>query len=81
MTAPPPEPRVHINRPSSTRYVARVRARGCRRYVLVGRPVRDRATAIRRMARAFAAGRWQRGDVLVVADWYDPLVVCELVRR
>lgn len=73
---------VHINRPSSTRYVARVRGRGCRKYTVLGRPCMTFAAAFKRMAAEFAVNRhWKRGDVIVVADYYDPVLVAEAVRR
>lgn len=73
---------VHINRPSSTRYIARVRGRGCRKYTILGRPCMTFAIAFKRMARKFAEDRhWKRGDVLLVADYYDPEQIAEAVRR
>jgi hypothetical protein len=69
---------LHINRPSSTRFVARVRMRGYRKYQLVGKPTKSKATAIRRMAAEFAKGFYHRADVICTADYYDPHQVCEL---
>lgn len=73
---------VYINRPSSTRFVARVRAMGHRKYKCIGKPTVSHAVAIRRMAKEFSSSnRWKRGDVLIIADYYDPQQLCELVRR
>jgi hypothetical protein len=72
---------LYIHRPSSTRFVARVRRPGCRNYQLVGKETRSYATAILRMSREFAKRDYQRGDVIMTADYYDPVVLCELVRR
>ena len=74
------EAHVHINRPSSTRFIARVRWPGCRKYTLLGKPTKSYPAAVARMAKAFASGSYKRGDVLVVADWYEPQQMCELVR-
>ncbi len=73
---------VHINRPSSTRFVARVRARGNRKYTVLGKPTKRLEPALRRVATAM--GRtwvWKRGDVLMVADYYDPVLMAEIIRQ
>ncbi|KKM97453.1 hypothetical protein LCGC14_1167770 [marine sediment metagenome] len=63
------------------RYQARVRLRGYRRYELVGKPTKSYRVAVRRMAAAFVEHRYQRGDVLMWADYYDPVQLCELVNH
>jgi hypothetical protein len=72
---------LHINRPSSTRYRARVRMSGCRKWrLLPGEHKRlDRAAA--QLARVFSEGRYKRGEVLLTADYYDPRILIEMVRR
>ena len=72
---------LHINRPSSTRFLARVRYPGCRRYMIVGKPTKSLAAATVRMARKFAEGKYKRGDVIMTADWYDPEVVITMMKR
>lgn len=72
---------LHINRPSSTRYVARVRPPGHKRYECIGRPTRSLKAAIKRMAGAFAEGSYKRGDVILTADYYEPVQIVELVRK
>jgi hypothetical protein len=71
---------VHINRPSSTRFVVRVRQRGCRTYKLIGKPFIDIPSATLAMAEAFEKGDYGVGQVVVVADLYDPVVIRELRR-
>lgn len=71
--------KLHVNRPSSTIYIARVRRSGCRRYTLLGKPTRSYRVALRRLVSAFEGGHYKRGDVLVAADYYDPTTVCEIV--
>lgn len=71
---------IHINRPSSIRFQARVRYRGQWRWVLVGKSTRRKDRAIVAMAKKFASGHYKRGEVLMAADYYDPIVVCEMVR-
>ncbi|MFM7010619.1 MAG: hypothetical protein ACKO0Z_15040 [Betaproteobacteria bacterium] len=72
---------VHINRPSSTRYIARVREPGAREYKLVSGNLKRYSSAVRVMAMAFTSGNYKRGDVIMVADYYDPVIVTEIVRR
>jgi len=67
---------------NNVRYCARTRWHGCRRYDLVGKWTRSYKVAIMHMARAFAANRLvKRADVLMIADYYDPVQLCELVRH
>ena len=63
------------------RYQARARWPGYRNWRLVGKPTISYRAALRRMAEAFSSGRYQRADVLMTADYYDPVQLCELVRR
>lgn len=72
---------IHINRPSSTRFQARVRLRGRRRYKLVGNPSRSFHAALIRMAKEFSRTNYKRGDVLMTADYYEPSMVAEICRR
>lgn len=72
---------VHVHRPSSQRYQARVRYAGHRNYKLVGKPLRSCVKAIMVLAKAMATKNYKRGDVLVTADYYDPVQVIEMVRR
>ncbi len=62
-------------------YQARVRIRGDRLWELVGKPTKSYRVAVRRMAMRFIEYRYQRGDVLMLADYYDPVQLCEIVRR
>lgn len=72
---------LHIHRPLSTRFQARVRGPGRRKYTLIGKPTKSIEVAIMRMAREFATDRyWKRGDVLMTADYYDPSQCCEITR-
>lgn len=63
------------------RYQARVHYYGLRRYELLGPPTRSRRVALRRLADAMATGRYNRGDVLMAADYYEPVQVYEMVHR
>ncbi|TAL38890.1 MAG: hypothetical protein EPN97_03335 [Alphaproteobacteria bacterium] len=72
---------IHINRPSSTRFIARVRSVGCRKYKLLGKPTKSYEAAVVRMARTFAKfHHYKRGDVLIVADYYEPQQLVEIKR-
>ncbi len=63
------------------RYRARVRSFGCRRWTLIGEPVQSYGFALQRMVEAFGEGGCHRADVIMWADYYDPVQLCELVRR
>lgn len=67
---------------SDRRYRVRTRWKGCRRYELIGKPTRSLRVAIMRMAKAFSRDRSvKRADVIMTADYYDSVQICELVRR
>jgi hypothetical protein len=70
---------IHICRGVGTKYRARVRLYGYRRYRLVGKDRRTFEAALRDLCRAFKPGLYKRGDVLMSADYYDPIQVVELV--
>ena len=62
------------------RYVVRAHWPGDRKYQLLGHH-RSRRAALRRLADAMASGSYNRGDVLMSADYYDPVQIYEVVRR
>ena len=62
-------------------YQARTRWHGYRRWDPVGKPTESYAVAVRRMAVAFSKGHCKRADVIMWAEYYDPVQLCELVRR
>lgn len=73
---------VHINRPSSTRFIARAREPFQRRWTIIGKPSKESSTAIGRLARYMADHpRVKHGDVALTADWYDALIVFEMRRK
>lgn len=74
---------IHINRPNNPRYLARVRLPGHRLYARVGNRTSSKPVAIRRLAAEFAKGFYKRGDVIMVPEvgWYEPVMICEIVRR
>ena len=72
---------IHINRPSSTRFIPQIRFYGCRNWITVGPERRDYRRAIMDMAKNFASGNYKRGRVLCVADYYDPTIIVEMVSR
>jgi len=71
---------IHICRGVNRRFQARVRMRGYRRYIMVGKCRRELKPALMDLARAFASGHYKRGDVLHWADYYDPKPVCKITR-
>ena len=71
-----------ICRGTGRRYIVRVRFYGHRRYMVLGKPTKSYKVAVARMAKAFPDSKlYKRADVLFEQDWYDPVQLCELVRR
>ena len=70
-----------ICRGTNMQYQARAHWPGDRTYQCVGKPTRSYKVALRRMADAFATREYNRADVLMWADYYDPVMLCELVRK
>ena len=66
---------------TNTQFWARGRHKYWRKYRVIGKPTRSYPTAVRRMTEAFIKQRLQRVEVLMTADYYDPVMLCELVRR
>lgn len=63
------------------RYHVRVRERGMRRYRTVGKSTTSFRVAVRRLADAFVENHnYDRGDVLMTAEYYDPVQLCEMRR-
>ncbi len=69
-----------ICRGTNVRYRARVRYAGQQKYILLGNRTRSARKALRELADAFDTGLYKRGDVLLEADYYDPVPIYELVR-
>lgn len=63
------------------RYHVRVRRHGQKRYEIIGKPTRSFNAAVVRLAKTFAATYdYKRGDVLMTADYYDAVQLCEITR-
>ncbi len=70
-----------ICRGVNIRYIARGRHYGFRRYTLVSAH-RSYEAAIAAAARAFSRNsNFKRTDVLLTADYLEPIVLMEMVRR
>jgi len=65
---------------TNPRYLARARRECERKYELVGKPTGSYKKALYDMTRAFATEKYKRADVIYTTDYYDPVVVCELVK-
>lgn len=72
---------VHICTGTNKRYLARARHFGFQKYTLIGKPTKSYKVAVKRMATAFVDKGYKRADVLFLEDWYDPIVMCELVNK
>ena len=64
-----------ICRGTNVRYLARARLYGARTYSILGRPSTSRTAAWKRLGIALATGKYRRGDLLLLADYYDPFVL------
>lgn len=73
--------RIHIYVATGTRFIGQVRRAGCRKWETAGAERKSCAVATADMARKFAAGRFKRGRVIMVADYYDPTVLVEMKAR
>jgi len=61
------------------KYRARARYYGMKEYVLLGTWTRSKPKAMRDLVAAIISNRYKRGDVLMIADYYDPIVIVEMV--
>lgn len=68
---------VHINRPSSTRFVAVARPKGHRNWTTL-QGSRSQQKAMAALSRALRGDYYWRGAILLVADYYDPVSILEM---
>ena len=71
---------LYISRGVNVRYFARVRLPGHRKWQLIGGFTKSRDKAFSTLAKHFVSTQWKRGEVLMTADYYDPIVVVEMRR-
>lgn len=71
---------LHINRPLSTRYICRLRESGRRHWTVLDGEFMEEGPALVKLAAAFQDRRWKRGQILVIADCYDPVIVASMTR-
>ena len=57
------------------RFLARVRVRYARRYTLLGNPVKSYKIAWHRLGDAMATKHYKCGEILLVDDYYEPVVI------
>ena len=62
-------------------FVARWKRKGARRWELLGKPTKAKSMALHRVMKVAEREDYGRGDVLLIADYYDPIQVYELVKR
>lgn len=68
---------------TNIRFQARTHWRGYQKWNLIGKPSRSKRAAARRMLEAFLdnPGGWvNRADVIMTADYYDPVQLFEMRR-
>jgi len=71
----------HVCTAENQRYRARVRRPGVREYTLVGWDRQTLSAALMDLCYAFDPKLYQRGDVILTADCYDPVPVVEVIRK
>jgi hypothetical protein len=58
----------------------RVRYFGRRKYKLL-RETKSEKAALKQLCDAMATGKYKRGDILGLEEWYEPTVLFEMVRK
>lgn len=71
---------IHISRGVNVKYIARVRLPGHRKWSIIGAWTKSRDAAFKSLAKHFVSTQWKRGEVLMIADYYDPIVIVEMTR-
>lgn len=71
---------VHVCRGVNRRYHIGFRLRGYRHFTFLPKPSLSYEAAILRMARKFGSGNYKRAGVWMSADYYEPILCCEMVR-
>jgi hypothetical protein len=59
----------------------RVRRLGCKKWVVYPTRHRSKAAAVRALSKHFMEYSYKRGEVFCTADWYEPTIMLEMVRR
>lgn len=72
---------LHISIGVNRKFLPRAKHAGAKNYTLLGKPCKYEHTAVRRLADAMIRQRFKRGDVLLYADYYDPIIIFEMVRK
>ena len=71
---------VHINRGVGRRYAARVRLPGAKKWTVLPGFTKGYDAAFNKLAKAFVNQKWKRGQVIMLADYYDPIALVEMRR-
>lgn len=72
----------HICTGSNTRYHVYVKDFGCRTWDGVGKPTKSKRVAMKRLGEAMLSSQFvKRGVVAILADYYDPEPIYEIVKR
>ena len=62
-------------------YIARYRLPYEKKWTLIGKQHKTYGAAFKAMTTEFKKGHAKRADVLACDEWYEPMQLCELVRR
>ena len=69
---------VHISRGTRRRFAAVVRAPGHQKFTMLGEWSRSERVATLRLAAEMLTGRWKRGAVLFISDYYEPVPILRI---
>jgi hypothetical protein len=67
--------KVNICAGVNRRFAAYVKWRGSRKWELIGRESRSQSATARRLINAMTAWRYRTGKLVLMSDWYDPVVL------
>ena len=70
-----------ICRGTNVRYLARARRYKAQMYTLLGGASRSRAVAWKRLGEAMMTNNYKQGDLLLLADYYDPVQLYKVTAR
>lgn len=65
----------------NVRYQARARYSGMRRWHLLGTLTRSRRLAMRRLSTAMLDLPYRQGEIVMLADYYEPVAIYEVRQR
>ena len=71
---------LHVNKGVNRLYGARVRLPGDKKWTVLPGFTKGYDAAFNKLAKAFVNQKWKRGQVIMMADCYDPVPIVEMRR-